>query len=162
MRLRLDSLEYSWSRWVLSYDEATQLQFLEQLVGASRLRWLPAIMVILVVLVLSAVAFGNVFKVRRRRDPVVDVCLNFMNTFAGTRLERLPGEGAQTYFQRLATVNPLYLDELESCARDINKVMYQSSNDPHTHVAKNELGVLSQRLRRLRRQLARSLTKAQI
>lgn len=162
MRLRLDSLEYSWSRWVLSYDEATQLQFLEQLVGASRLRWLPAIMVILVVLVLSAVAFSNVFKGRRRRDPVVDVCLNFMNTFAGTRLERLPGEGAQTYFQRLATVNPLYLDELESCARDINKLMYQSSNDPHTHVAKNELGVLSQRLRRLRRQLARSLTKAKI
>jgi len=162
MRLRLDSLEYSWNRWVLSYDEATQLQFLEQLVGASRLRWLPGIMVLLVISVLSAVAFSTVFKNRRRRDPVVDACLNFMNSFSGTRLERLPREGAQTYFQRLARVNPLCRDELAHCARAINTLMYQSGNDPQTFVAKNEIGALSQRLRRLRRQLARSLTKAQM
>lgn len=162
MRLRLDSLEYSWSRWVLSYDEAAQLQFLEQLVGASRLKWLPAFMVILVVLVLSAVAFSSMFKGRPRRDPVVDLCLTFMNTFSGTRLERLPGEGVRTYFHRLAIVNPLCRDELEHCARDINKLMYHSSNDPHTRVVKNELSVLSQRLRRLRRQLARSTTSAQL
>jgi transglutaminase-like putative cysteine protease len=161
MRLRLDSLEYSWSRWVLSYDEATQLQFLEQLVGASRVRWLPAIMVMLVVLMLSAVVFGSVLTGRRRRDPIIDVCLDFMNSFAGTRLERLPGEGAQTYFHRLAAGNPLHREALELCAREINRLIYDTTPDPKDAWVKHELGQLSQRLKQLRRQLARNIKTTQ-
>jgi hypothetical protein len=162
MRLRLDSLEYSWSRWVLSYDEATQLQFLEQLVGASRVRWLPAIMVILVVLMLSAVFFGSVFKGRHRRDPIIEVCLDFMNSFAGTRLERLPGEGAKTYFHRLAAGSPLHREALEHCAREINRLMYDASPDPKAAWVKQELGQLSQHLKLLRRQLARNIKTTQM
>jgi hypothetical protein len=162
MRLRLDSLEYSWSRWVLSYDETTQLEFLEQLLGESRLRWLPAIMVMLVVFMLGAVVVGSNLKGRRRRDPIVGVCLNFMNAFTGTRLERLPGEGAQTYFHRLAAGNPLHRDALEQCARAINRLMYDASPDPTTAWVKHELGMLSQQLKQLRRQLLRNINRSAI
>jgi hypothetical protein len=140
---------------VISYDEATQLEFLQQWVGASRMQWLPAIMVMLVVLMLSAVVFGSVHKGRRRRDPIIEVCLDFMNSFAGTPLERLPGEGAQTYFHRLAAGSPLHREALEFCAREINRLMYDASPDPKAAWAKQELGQLSQHLKQLRRQLSR-------
>ncbi len=153
IRLRLDSLEYAWSRRVISYDEATQLEFLQQWVGAARMQWLPAIMVMLVVLMLSAVVFGSVHKGRRRRDPIIEVCLDFMNSFAGTPLERLPGEGAQTYFHRLAAGSPLHREALEFCAREINRLMYDASPDPKAAWVKQELGQLSQHLKQLRRQL---------
>ncbi len=162
MRLRLDSLEYSWSRWVLSYDEATQLEFLERLLGESRLRWLPAIMVMLVVFMLGAVVVGSNLKGRRRRDPIVGVCLDFMNAFAGTRLERLPGEGAQTYFHRLAAGNPLHRDALAQCAQAINTLMYDASPDPKAGWFKHELDQLSQRLKQLRRQLAHNIKSTQM
>jgi hypothetical protein len=162
MRLRLDSLEYSWSRWVLSYDETTQLEFLEQLLGESRLRWLPAIMVMLVVFMLGAVVVGSNLKGRRRRDPIIGVCLNFMNAFAGTRLERVPGEGAQTYFHRLAAANPTHRDALEQCARAINRLMYDASPDPTAAWVKHELGMLSQQLKQLRRQLLRNINRSAI
>ncbi|MDP3518206.1 MAG: DUF3488 and transglutaminase-like domain-containing protein [Pseudohongiella sp.] len=156
LRLRMDSLEYSWNRWVLSYDETTQLAFLESLVGASRVKWLPAIMVAMLVLILAAVVAGSMFKNRRRHDPVVDTCLQFMNSFAGTKLARVPREGAYTFFQRLAQNNPECRDELDACARDINQMMYRSSMDSHNVLIKNELRALSTRLKRLSRQLARA------
>lgn len=155
IRLRLDSLEYAWSRRVISYDEATQLEFLQQWVGASRMQWLPAIMVMLVVCVLLLIAVGQVVKGRRRRDPVMDLCHDLMSTFAGTPLERLPGEGAQTYFHRLASVNPLYRDQLEHCARQINQLMYDPASDLNASAARHEFGMLSARLKIVRRQLIR-------
>ena len=33
IRQQLDSMQYGWQRWILSYDTKTQIQFLDQLVG---------------------------------------------------------------------------------------------------------------------------------
>jgi transglutaminase-like putative cysteine protease len=150
LRLRLDSIEYSWHRWVVSYDEATQLELLSNLLGQEGLRWLPYILVLLLLSILGTIAGVQYLRNRVSYDPLVGLCLMFCGRLENTSLVRDPGEAPKTYFKRLSTQCPQQRVELDACATELNAMLYENSNKQQ-HKAK--IRQLAARLKLLARKL---------
>ncbi|MDO8910092.1 MAG: DUF3488 and transglutaminase-like domain-containing protein [Pseudohongiella sp.] len=151
LRLRLDWIEYSWYRWVVSYDETTQLELLTDLLGEEGLRWLPYILVFLLLTILGAIAGVQYFRNRARGDPLIELCLKFSSLLENTDMARAPGEAFKTYFERLSGKCPQQKNELDACARELNSLLYEvAGNHEHQHRIRKlavRLKVLARKLR---------------
>jgi len=119
LRLRLDSLDYAWNRWVVSYNEDVQTQLLDDWFGDNaRQRLLMAIGSTLALFFLLAGWFLLRGGQRGGHDPATRLYLGVLKELARRGVPRHPGEGPGDYCQRVAAVRP----ELAAQMREVTEL----------------------------------------
>jgi len=152
LRLELDSLNYYWQRWVLSYDRESQRGLLQNLLGLREyqqaLYWLAG----------SFVAFFALaslwlwWRLRPRPpSPFMRAWLRLQQRGQRLGVVMDPGETAAQYCQRLAQACPAQRSLLLWLGQEINSVLYQPAAD--TARQQQRLRQLIRALHRVRRQL---------
>ncbi|MES2593984.1 MAG: transglutaminaseTgpA domain-containing protein [Verrucomicrobiota bacterium] len=126
-RLWWDSVEYDWYNTVISFDEESQIAWMNWL-GLGQLRGHWMIVISLVVMLLSLL--GLLFWLRRpapARDPWLRLWLQLCR-----KLERLgaparkPSEGPLNYAERVAKAKPGLASQVRSLAREYAETRYGS------------------------------------
>lgn len=107
LRLRLEALDYLWTRWVLQFDSNIQYGLLQRLLGDIS-PWRIAIFLLLgAALSLLGVAIQLALSGRaQKRDPVSKAYLSFCRTMANKGCARRSGEGPLDYQRRLLAELP--------------------------------------------------------
>ncbi len=145
LRLRMDALDYAWNRWVVSYDEDIQLEFLEKLFGDSTQSGL-----IYSLGISMAVFFGiaALFMLNGRRgiarDPATKLYLAFGSDLARVGLGRQRGEGPQDYCERVSVARPDLADEM----KELTALYMRLSYLPAGAIAVEEKDLTMQRFKR--------------
>ncbi len=153
LRLRLDAMEYSWNRWVLSYDSEQQSQLLEDVFGEESDGLGLVAMIVLIGLTTALLALLMYLRGRRPgMDPVLASYLQFNDLLASRGLPRLPAEGPLEYSDRISEQRPDLAADVHGITRLAMQLMYvgeggRSGGSQH-------LRDLRRRVRALRRSLA--------
>lgn len=107
LRLRLDAMDYAWNRWVVSYDEDLQLQFLEAIFGdRAKQALFLALGVSFTLFFMSAAFFLLRGRKRDSRDQATRLYLRLLDELAGKGLKRRRGEGPLDFATRVAQLCP--------------------------------------------------------
>lgn len=107
LRLRLDAMDYAWNRWVVSYDEDLQLQFLEAIFGdRAKDALLLALGVSFSLFFMIAAFFLLRGKNRDTRDQATRVYLRLVADLAKNGIGRRRGEGPVDFGNRVAEQRP--------------------------------------------------------
>ncbi|UZE97836.1 transglutaminase family protein [Alkalimarinus alittae] len=119
MRLRLDSINYNWQKWVVGYDGQTQYKFLSRWLGDVSFKSLALIMAVLggVMVTLAFVVLGY-SKKRRTVDKVVLEFERFCSSLEKIGVKRAVGETPKQFTNRLVGRFPHHkksLDYLSDC-----------------------------------------------
>ncbi|HEY0960949.1 MAG TPA: DUF3488 and transglutaminase-like domain-containing protein [Pseudomonadales bacterium] len=107
LRLRLEMMDYAWSRFVLNYDQARQFELFNSLFGnATRLK----IVLVLVAFVFIATLFVAFIVLRKPahspRPPATQQYLRFCDYLARLGFARRRGETPLHYCERVSAANP--------------------------------------------------------
>ena len=127
LRLRFDALEYAWNLRVLGYNESAQLDFLRDLFGEQRMAWLPAIVVLILLALLTGLAMLLLVRGRPPTDPLARELNRFFRNMAGKGVARDRGEAPGRYFRRLATLYPQQASDIRQCEATLDHALYGSS-----------------------------------
>lgn len=106
LRLKLDSLDYAWSKWVLGYENM-QSDFLLGLLGKINPQRIA-----LFLLLAGAIALFPVFimlylgREKNTRDELDRLFLQYCSRLEKIGLPRQPGEGARDFAQRISLLAP--------------------------------------------------------
>ena len=152
LRLELDSLNYYWQRWVLSYDRQSQRGFLQNLLGLREyqqaLYWLAGSFV-------AFFALASLWLWWRLRpqppSPFMQAWQRLQQRGQRLGVVMAPGETAAHYCQRLAQACPAQRSLLLWLGQEVNSVLYQPVAD--TARQRQRLRQLIRALHRVRRQL---------
>ena len=107
LRLRLDAMDYAWNRWVVSYDEDIQLQFLEAMFGSkAKQALIYALGVSLLLFFIIAAFFLLRGRKRETHDAATRLYLRLAADLAGLGLGRRRGEGPLDFASRVAKTRP--------------------------------------------------------
>jgi len=107
LRLRLDAMDYAWNRWVVSYDEDLQLQFLEAIFGdRAKQALLYALGVSILLFFIIAAYFLLGGRKRDMRDKATRLYLSLLADLAGGGITRQRGEGPSDFANRVALSRP--------------------------------------------------------
>ncbi len=114
LRLRLDTLDYAWNRWVVSYDNERQLEFLDALTGSRSPRVLTIVLVAAVVPVMAVVTW-LVLRGRRpaRADPALALYRRFRRRLADAGVAIDDSEGPIDLGRRAAAELPQSAQRIE-------------------------------------------------
>ncbi len=132
LRITVDSINYQWQRWVLSYDNQRQKGFLDKLLGFKN--WQQSLYVIAA----SFVAFFLIasfllwWKLRAAKPSVfMQAWLQLQKTGQNLGVEVKSGETAGQYCTRLAQAFPQHNEVIEQTAMQINALLYQPQAVQH-------------------------------
>lgn len=152
LRLQMDSLNYYWQLWVLSYDGKRQKSFLNGWLGLEDYQQ---------GLYVLGGSFGGFFLLaslivwwRQRPAPLSPFMRSWQRLQDKGRklgIEPQPGETAANYLQRLAQHCPQQKSLLLWLATEINRLLYQPPPDPRS--AQLQQRQLIRSLAKIRRQL---------
>ena len=126
-RLRWDSVNYSWTKWVLNYDTELQMEVLQDWLGEVT-AWKVTLLVLLsggAVLLLVALGLLRQ-KVKHRLHPIDRTYLRHANALAKLGLERHKGEGAGSFAQRIAASQPGLADSAARIAHLYSSIRYNT------------------------------------
>jgi transglutaminase-like putative cysteine protease len=116
LRLRWDSVNYSWSKWILNYDADRQMQVLENWLGAVTPWRIAAFILGVSALVIGAVAISLLRQRVKHKLHVIDRhYLRYTRVLQRLGLERAPAEGPDSYAERVEAQYP----ELGAAARRV-------------------------------------------
>ncbi len=122
LRLRLDAMDYAWNRWVVSYDEDVQLQFLETLFGEkARERLFLALGVAISTFFIIAAFFLLRGRKQKQFDEATKYYLRLMQDLAAQGVGRKRGEGPIDFSARVAKQKP----ELAAAMAEITAIYVQ-------------------------------------
>lgn len=107
LRLRLDALNYNWSRWVLAYDADVQNQLLERLLGGKDI-WRVAIFFVGAgVLIIGGIILLLLWGQRKRyASPADRYYIRFCNKLSKSGFIREVGEAPRDFAHRVAAQRP--------------------------------------------------------
>lgn len=115
LRLRLDAIDYAWNRWVVSYDQDLQLEFLEDLFGENARSSLLWALGMSTALIFSVAAFFLLRGGQRQlRDPATRGYLALAADLAAMGLPRRTGEGPLDYCARVSAERPELAESMQS------------------------------------------------
>ncbi len=150
-RLRWDSVNYSWTKWVLNYDTELQMQVLEEWLGQVN-GWRIALFVLLSGgAVMLLVALSLLRQKVKHKLHVIDKCyLKHVRAAGRLGLKRSDGEGADTFATRVAAEYPELADSAKRIAHLYNSIRY------NTHSGQQAPTDLQRKLRNEVRQFVRA------
>ncbi|HAD10206.1 MAG TPA: DUF3488 domain-containing protein [Porticoccaceae bacterium] len=124
LRLRLDSLEYTWAKWVLGYENV-QGDFLLRLLGRIDPLRIGLFLLLAGLIALTPVA---VMMLRGRekshRDELDKLFISFCRRMASAGLSRRSGEGARDFARRVALERPDLAGEVVAFASAYEQQRY--------------------------------------
>lgn len=113
LRLRWDVANYSWHRWVVSYDDQAQVDFFHRWLGGTD-PWRIALLLIGGGAgVLASISFWLWWHGRQRFDPLVHIYQRFALRLASIGLARRRGEAPRDYATRVVEARPELKTEVE-------------------------------------------------
>ncbi len=122
LRLRLDAMDYAWNRWVVSYDEDMQLQFLETLFGEkARERLYLVLGVAISIFFVIAAYFLLRGRKQKQYDEATKFYLRLTDDLAAQGIVRQRGEGPIDFCARVGKEKP----ELAEAMADITTIYVQ-------------------------------------
>lgn len=150
LRLQLDSINYYWHRWVLSYDRQRQSQLLQGWLG---MKTYQDILYGLAMGVIALFLIASVWLLWQQRP-------RYRNRFSKawirlqTRAQRfgvevIQGETSHHYLQRLAQAFPALRSEIAALSRTLEAYLYRNDdlNDPEqTRIVIRQMQALRWRL----------------
>jgi transglutaminase-like putative cysteine protease len=126
----VDSLEYRWNIFVLSYDATLQSRFLRDLLGEVTPTRVAIAVTVAGALAMALSALGFFLGVvRGRRDPLHRAHDRFAAAFARAGTPRAPHETPRAYADRLAAAHPELADEVRSIAADLDAALWDPRGD---------------------------------
>ncbi|WP_263264380.1 transglutaminaseTgpA domain-containing protein [Pseudomonas sp. RIT-PI-S] len=142
LRLGWENLNYGWERWVLSYQEAQQRQWLSQWF-AGYASWVLPLGGGITLLIL---ALALLRPARRRTDPLLRRFQAFERMLGRHGLLRSPGEGPHAFAARASAALPAQAQTIQAFAQAFGAARYgaQAQADRHAQLA---LQVLKRQLR---------------
>lgn len=150
LRMSIDSINYQWQRWVLSYDNERQKGFLEKILGFEH--WQQSLYAIAV----SFVAFFLIaslvlwWKLRASKpSPFMQSWLQLQQTAERLGVEMHTGETVSQFCQRLAQAFPQQQDSINRTGALINRWLYQPGHQQATEA--ELIAALKTLARRLRK-----------
>lgn len=146
LRLRIDEINYNWQRWVVQYDNESQLKLFQRWYEDLDLRTL-GLWLLGVLLALMAIFLGYVLWKERsvEEDPVKRLYRLFERKMARRGLRRRPGETPRQFAQRPADHFPPIAGEIRQIEAQLEDVLYADGQS-----ASSVLPVLRKSIRRLR------------
>jgi transglutaminase-like putative cysteine protease len=141
LRLKLDSLDYAWAKWVLGYDNR-QNDFLIGLLGSISPRRIA-----LFLLVAGGIALLPVFimlylsREKNTRDQLDRLFLQFCSRLEKMGLPRKPGEGPRDYAQRIRLQAPGLAEQVASLTRLYERARYDEEQGATITLFKEALKV---------------------
>lgn len=129
LRLKLDSMDYAWAKWVLGYDNR-QNDFLMNLLGAVN----PQRIALFIVLA-GGIALLPVFimlylsREKNPRDQLDRLFLQFCSRLEKIGLPRKPGEGPRDYAQRIRLQAPSLAEQVDSLTRRYERARYAEQQE---------------------------------
>ncbi|WP_158678195.1 transglutaminase-like domain-containing protein [Pseudoalteromonas sp. T1lg23B] len=93
LRLRLEQLDYQWTRWVLNFDQDKQTSLLQTLFGNKGKQWAGALVVLVISLVLT-ILFFYVQRIVKVKEPTVIKRYRQLIGFCDKDLSALPPKRA--------------------------------------------------------------------
>ncbi|MAD43916.1 MAG: transglutaminase [Oceanospirillaceae bacterium] len=147
LRLQLDSAEYYWQRWVLSYDQDTQKGFLNGILGIADYKQMLKVLAASLVVFFTVATLILWLKNRPpRRDPFMRQWMAFeaKARLAGYEVEQ--GEPPTQLLQLIADKQPAWRARLQWLIKEINVSLYRDDQQPGRAVLR-ELGKLRRQLK---------------
>lgn len=127
LRLWADSVEYLWQKWVLSYDQERQSNFLNNLL---KLQHYQQGLYVLAASFVLFFMFASALLWWRTRvpppPPLVRAWLRLQQLGATQGLEIMVGETQQHYLHRLAQRYPALQQPIEQLSQELNTQLYQN------------------------------------
>jgi protein-glutamine gamma-glutamyltransferase len=139
LRLQLDSLNYSWARWVLGYD-SIQEDLLEKWLGAYN-----PLRIALALLIAGGGLLGllALWQLRHRfsskHDELDRVFLRLCQTLEKAGIPRETGEGPRNYAQRVAKQRPDLARQVKGINAVYEHMRYGSEGQERLKVLKNAI-----------------------
>ncbi|MBM94905.1 MAG: transglutaminase [Oceanospirillaceae bacterium] len=151
IRMELDTLNYLWHRWVLSYDRDRQKSVLGNLLNSTSykdmLMWLAGGIVVLFLVM-------GVLLVWRRpaqtASPLLKQWLKLQQAAAPLNLQQSPGDTSRNWLKRLSDQVPELQSPLMAVADRMDKLLYLQPEIPES-----ETTSLIKEMKRLTRQVQR-------
>ena len=140
LRLRLDAIDYAWNRWVISYDDEVQFQFLRDVFGANAERKILFTLIALFALCLAILTFVMFRNRAQGRKSVVDTLyLGFCKDLARLGSVRNIGEGPLSYCERVCVEKPELSQSIQNITAMYVKLAYGGAlaNEMRTKVKIN-------------------------
>ncbi len=149
LKLMLDTFNYYWNKWVISYDIGKQLELLDSIRSSfekPHLKWnmskralLPYILLPLLLLALGFC--GYLFHVRRKKGPHERIIAQFLRKMASHGYEKGKGEGLEEFIRRvedkaLRHNARLFVDEFEQIYYKDMKFTRQAISHLKNHIRK--------------------------
>jgi hypothetical protein len=116
LRLNWEELNYGWQRWVLDYQQGTQLELLQKWFGRLEASDLIISLVGGGGLMLALVGLWLFKPWRRERDVQQRLFLRFEKLLVRQGLKRQPGEGARAFAQRAEAALPAHGEAIRAFA----------------------------------------------
>ncbi len=150
IRLRLETIDYAWNRWVLNYDAGNQSRLFSRLLGVITPQKLVFVLMGLLALTMSLLAW---FLLRQKRphlhDRAVRLYLRHCDFLARHGCCRLPGEGALSFLERVKKSHPEWADGMEDITRQFITLTYVN-NERSSSDSEEGINRLRQSVRRFR------------
>ncbi|MDT8397859.1 MAG: DUF3488 and transglutaminase-like domain-containing protein [Pseudomonadales bacterium] len=149
LRLRLESVDYAWNRWVLNYNRNLQLEFFNRLFdNVTTQKILLTMIGIMALSVLMVAIFVLRKNVRREMDPATRIYLRYCDLLSRQGSPRHIGESPQNYCWRIAAVHPLWAADMVAITTAYLDIAFRyEAGNPEIDA---RLGQLRERVRRFR------------
>ncbi|GLI36386.1 transglutaminase family protein [Desulforhabdus amnigena] len=149
LKLMLDTFNYYWNKWVISYDLNKQLQILDAVRSSfekPHLKWgmskRALLQYIFLPLLLLTLGFcGYLFHVHRKKGPHEKIVAQFLRKMASHGYEKGKGEGLEEFIRRvedkaLQDNARLFVDEFEQIYYKDMKFTRQAISSLKNHIRK--------------------------
>lgn len=129
LRLQWDSLNYNWTRWVLSYDSERQIGMMTEWLGEYSLTRIAMLLSAALTLLLALIYGALLWQERDRTpDPVLRAYRRFCRVMKKRGLPLQEGETPDAFLQRLVQTDPQRFAHLESVRTGLYNYWYNTGS----------------------------------
>lgn len=125
LALQWDSFNYRWQRWVLSYDQDTQNQWLQELLGNVTPIKLALVLFIPAFILLTIFGILTLHGVRKPSSRSVRLYQVLQRRLHRRGVEVLPGETVSQFCQRAGNALPKKRTQINAIEKVFNQLLYQ-------------------------------------
>ena len=139
---RWDSINHSWNRWVLSYDDDKQQRLLSK-IGLDSENWLHIGLGVLASIAVLLLIFTSIMLLSSRHtDPVARLYEKYCQRLASKGLARKSNEGPEDFAKRVCEKYPQFAEQVVIITQCYINLRYGVEND-NRNIQKLKLAVRS-------------------
>lgn len=127
IRLRLDAVNYAWFKWVINFDTAQQMRFLERILGEVNTTRIALLILATLGAVIAVVSLSLLrHRVSASVSAETRLYWQFCQRLEKLGLERAAGEAPGDFCERVVTRYPHLSQPVRDITRQFQSIAYQS------------------------------------